>query len=103
MDVELLVVPSCPNESAAYNMAVAALADIGVNARVRTSVIASDAEAVTRGFAGSPTFLINGHDPFARHGAAVGLACRVYRTASGLAGVPPFEELRGELRLAADS
>lgn len=55
------VVPSCPNESAAYNLAAAALADIGVNARVRTSVIASDAEARTRGFTGSPTFLINGH------------------------------------------
>lgn len=42
MDVELLVVPSCPNESAAYNMAVAALADIGVKARVHAGVIASD-------------------------------------------------------------
>lgn len=103
MDVELLVVSSCPNESAAYNLAAAALADIGMNPRVRTSVIESDAEAVTRGFTGSPTFLINGHDPFSQPGAVAGLACRVYRTASGLAGVPPFEELRAALRLAAGS
>lgn len=101
MDVELLVVPDCPNEVSAYDLTRAALADLDLKAAVSTTVIDSDEEAQARGFTGSPTFLINGRDPFAEPGAAVGVACRVYRTPAGLAGVPPLAELREELRRAA--
>lgn len=100
MDVELLVVPACPNEIAAYDLIRAALADIGVLASMTTTVIDSDEQAQARGFTGSPMFLINGRDPFAEPGAVVGVACRVYRTPTGLAGVPTLEDLREELRRA---
>ena len=101
MDVELLVVPQCPNEASAIDLTRAALRELDVSAAVTTTVIESDEQARARGFTGSPSFLINGRDPFAEPGAAVGMACRVYRTLAGVAGVPSLEELREALRCAA--
>lgn len=101
MDVELLVVPDCPNEAVAHELIRRALADLGVTATVRTTVVESDERARARGFTGSPMFLINGRDPFTEPGAAVAVACRVYRTPAGLAGVPTPEQLRDALRDAA--
>jgi hypothetical protein len=98
MDVELLVVTECPHEASAYDLTVAALAELDASASVSVTVIESDEQAQARGFTGSPTFLINGRDPFAQAGAPVGLACRMYQTASGLAGVPGLAELREALR-----
>lgn len=72
-----------------------------VSAMVTTTVIDTDEQALARGFTGSPTFLINGRDPFAEPGAAIAVACRSYRTPVGLAGVPPFAELREALRRAS--
>jgi hypothetical protein len=100
MDVELLVVPGCPNEAVSYDLTRAALADLGVVASVSATVIDSDEHARARGFTGSPMFLINGRDPFAEPGAAIAVACRVYRTPAGLAGVPAPEQLREALREA---
>lgn len=101
MYVELLVVPECPNEVSALDLTRAALDELDVSASVIRSVIESDEHARARGFTGSPTFLINGRDPFGEPGAAVGVACRLYRTPAGLAGVPSLEELREALRRAA--
>ena len=101
MDVELLVVPDCPNEVSAYDLTRTALAELDLSAAVTMTVIESDEQAQARAFTGSPTFLINGRDPFAEPGAGVGVACRVYRTPGGLAGVPTLEELLEELRRAA--
>lgn len=95
------MVPDCPNEAAAFDLARDALADLGVVASVRTTVIESDKHAQARGFTGSPMFFINGRDPFVEAGAAVAVACRVYRTPGGLAGVPALEQLRDALREAS--
>lgn len=57
---------------------------------------AEDAERLA--FIGSPTVLIDGSDPFARPGAPVGLACRVYRTPEGLRGAPTVEQFSEVLR-----
>jgi hypothetical protein len=45
-------------------------------------------------FRGSPTILIDGHDPFAREGQPYGLSCRVYETEDGAQGAPTEAELR---------
>ena len=50
------------------------------------------------GFVGSPTVLIDGHDPFFLPGAPVGLACRLYATPEGLRGSPTIEQLVEVLR-----
>jgi len=52
------------------------------------------------GFTGSPTILIDGVDPFAEPGRPAGLACRMYRTATGLAGTPDPADLREVLSKA---
>ena len=101
MDIELLVVPECPNERTAYDLVSATLAELRISAPVTRTVIADEEDARARGFTGSPTVLVDGEDPFALAGAPVAVACRVYRTPEGLAGVPPREQLREALRSAA--
>lgn len=102
MDIELLVVPDCPNEPAAAELVRRALADTGVRATVTRSVIATEDEARRRGFIGSPTIRVDGRDPFAQPGTLVGLSCRLYQTPDGLAGVPSLPDLRQALKRAAD-
>lgn len=59
--------------------------------------IASSDDAERLGFHGSPSVLIDGHDPFPHDGLAVGLSCRVYSTPDGLAGSPTLDQLRAAL------
>ncbi len=99
--IEVLVVPDCPHEQAAFDATQTALDALGLDATITTTVMATDEQATARGFIGSPTILIDGKDPFAEPGAPVGLACRVYQTAEGLAGTPAPTELRAALREAA--
>jgi hypothetical protein len=47
---------------------------------------------------GSPTLLIDGHDPFAEPGSAASLSCRLYRDESGrIVGAPSVAQLRRAL------
>jgi hypothetical protein len=63
VDVELLVLSDCPNESGALSVLRLAFDRVGLAAlSVRTTVIASQEQAQERGFVGSPTILINGVD-----------------------------------------
>ena len=95
MDVELLVVPDCPNEDAASPLLRTALNDVALTQTViRTTVIDSQQEADAHGFVGSATMLIDGADPLAEPGQALALACRAYLTRTGLAGVSPLNQLR---------
>jgi hypothetical protein len=103
MDIELLVVPDCPNEPVAAAMLRAALDDVGLTSTTfRTTVIDTQQRAEQRGFTGSPTILIGGLDPFVEPGRAPALACRIYRSDTGTAGVPPLVELRQVIKRAAD-
>lgn len=87
MDIELLVVADCPNEPAAADLLRVALAGPGLPPDgFRTTVILDDEDATRRGFIGSPTFVINGIDPFAEPGQPVGLSCRIYRRTSAACG-----------------
>ena len=98
MDVELLVVQDCPNEAPAAAVLRTALDEVGLSGiGIVTTVIDTWEEAVRRGFVGSPTFLINGVDPFSEPGRAPALACRVYPHPTGLTGVPDLSELRQAL------
>ena len=104
VEIELLVVPDCANEELAGDLVRTAMADLHLTAAtVRTTIIDTDDEAARRGFKGSPTFLIDGRDPFASGDAPPGLACRIYPTAEGLRGVPDIRDLRQALKVAAAS
>jgi hypothetical protein len=100
MEVELLVVPDCPHETTAYDLIHSALKQLDLRASIITTVIETDEHAVERRFQGSPTILVNGRDPFSQPGAPVGMACRMYETPAGLAGVPPLDEFCQALALA---
>lgn len=54
-------------------------------------------EAERLGFAGSPTVLVEGVDPFATGDEPTGLTCRVYATLEGPQGAPTLEQLRDML------
>jgi len=92
MDVELLVIADCPHASPVLRLVREALADLGLaGVQPRVTVVSNAAEP---GFAGSPTILIDGTDPFAPPVPVSGLACRVY---SGPSGLPSPASMRAAL------
>jgi hypothetical protein len=101
MDIELLVLRDCPNQDVAAELIRTAVAETGVNATIRRTIIDSPDQAQRRAFTGSPTILVNGADPFARHGALAGLCCRLYATPDGLRGAPALADLLQALNRAA--
>lgn len=105
MDVELLVIPACPNANAARQLLRTALDDIGLSrVEFRVTVIADQHDAGRRKFPGSPSFRVDGAELFAgRKAAETGtLACRIYHsTLEGASGLPALPDLRRELKRAA--
>ena len=99
MDLVLLTIPDCPNAAVFEARLAAALAD-RPDTVVRRREIADERDAAHAGMCGSPTLLINGADPFAVPGQVPGLACRLYRDATGRpAGAPSAEAIRQAVEL----
>ncbi|MGW9135377.1 hypothetical protein [Streptomyces sp. NPDC055681] len=92
MDIVVLAVPDCPNETLAADRLRQALDEEGlreVDFTVREG--ADQAEPERIGFTGSPTIWIGGQDPFAVPGAGAGVpaashAGRPGRRLAGLSG-----------------
>lgn len=103
VDIELVVVPGCPNEAPAATLLRTALDQAGLtDSCLRVTVITDERAAVRRGFAGSPTFLINGSDPFGEPAPSTGLTCRLYPQRTGPAlGLPALHDLQEALKAAA--
>lgn len=94
MDIELLVVAECPNERPAADLLRATLDRAGLTRTAFTiTVVDSQEEAERRGFTGSPTFLVDGVDPFAEPDADPGLSCRLYRAGGAVVGLPSATDL----------
>ncbi len=99
--IELLVVPDCPNAATAAQLISAAVLDTGAKATIAHTIIASKSQAQQRSFTRSPTILLNGTDPFTQPGAPIALACRLYPTPAGPRGVPDLAELRQAIQRAS--
>jgi hypothetical protein len=97
MKVELLVVGECPNEAPARAALRRALDRAEIDAVISTTIVDNDAQAVGRGFLGSPSFHVDGIDIFPLPTARPGIACRVYSTTDGLRGVPDDDALTAAL------
>jgi len=97
MDITVLVIEGCPNTASTEQNLRAALTRTGRNAAVVLRTVATDAEAAHLGFAGSPTILIDGHDPFPGV-ASGGLSCRLFNTPDGPKGAPSVDQLVEALR-----
>lgn len=95
MKLKLLYFDDCPSWKLAADRldAVAATRGLAVERRI----VGTAEEAQAARFAGSPTVLVDGRDPFASGDERFGLACRVYNTPDGPAGSPTTEQLEAVL------
>ena len=101
MNVTILYFDGCPNWQQAHARVLQALREVGATKEVLTlRRVETEEQAHEQSFRGSPTVLVNGRDPFADLSASVGLACRVYPTATGPAVAPSVEQLTAALRRA---
>ncbi|RVW00674.1 alkylmercury lyase [Rhodococcus xishaensis] len=99
MKVEILYFDGCPNWREAADRVREAATVIGrPGIEIGYRRIASDAEAARSPFSGSPTILVDGVDAFDDAVPVTELACRVYATETGLAGLPTLEQLASALR-----
>lgn len=96
VDVTLLYFDGCPNWRQADEHLRRPQGELGFTLDRRQ--VDTPEEAAQVGFAGSPTVLIDGGDPFVTGDQPSGLACRVYATPSGPQGSPTLEQLRDALR-----
>ena len=89
MDIQVLHIDDCPNWREAGTRLAAALKALGrYDVEVSYQLIEDTDTASRTGFAGSPTIVVNGADLFPSDGRTSDLACRVYVTPQGLAGLP---------------
>jgi hypothetical protein len=98
MVVEVLHIDDCPNweeGGARLRVALAATGHPDVAISFRLLRVPADADGTA--FAGSPTFTIDGIDLFPSAGTTSDLACRIYQTTSGLAGLPTTEQFIGRI------
>lgn len=94
MDIVLRYFSGCPNWRVAVERLQEALVIVGATAAVVTlEEVETPEHAVRLDFDGSPSIVIDGRDPFAREGAPVGLACRIYSTEDGPQGAPSVRQL----------
>lgn len=102
MRVEILRIDECPSWQQAVAAVRAAALQIAIDdLDLTVRVIRTGADAADAGFAGSPTILINGHDPFPSEAPIGELACRIYWTERGAAGAPTVDQLVAALQAAA--
>ena len=94
MELTVLAVPGCPNAPVLEHRLAEALAG--------RPPVTDVAEAARWRMHGSPTLLVNGHDPFAEAGTSPAVACRMYRAENGgLDGAPSVAALRRALEQAS--
>lgn len=99
MKIELLHIGDCPNTANALNQVGTALAALGrQDLTVRLRPIRSPADTAGTGFAGSPTITVDGTDMFPGAAPTTELACRIYPTPNGMAGVPTVDQVTEALR-----
>lgn len=92
MKITIRHVSDCANLDEAERRVAQAVEQTGIQAQIHVELISTLQEAENNGFAGSPSILIDGEDPF-DDASSPSLACRLYRTAEGFEGAPSVAEL----------
>ncbi|MFE3292776.1 alkylmercury lyase [Rhodococcus sp. NPDC059234] len=104
MKVEILYFAGCPNWQDAGERVRAASETAEVqDIEIEYRRVETDDEAAALPFAGSPTILVDGADAFDDAVPVTELACRLYQTESGLAGLPSIEQLADSLRRKSEA
>lgn len=94
--VRYLYNEDCPSYEEGLEVLRAAALEVGGEMVFEEQLITEDAEAEALGFYGSPTYLIEGRDPFAPPPGvpATARACRAYTTSDGsISPVPDVDQL----------
>lgn len=88
--VEVLYVQDCPNYPGTLTLVHRVLAELGIDAEVRTTLITDQAAAEQARFPGSPTVRVDGRDvePGSEPPSEISVGCRLYRLKHRLAGQP---------------
>jgi hypothetical protein len=97
--VEILYTEDCPNRERACELVVQLAERLGRHPDIELVEVADDAAAVRLRFLGSPSIRIDGRDvePGADDRTEFALACRIYRTAHGVTGLPDEAWIRAAL------
>ena len=104
MQVTVWYFDDCPNWRAVGQRLRQALDEVGrADVPITFVPVRTDAEAAAVGFAGSPTFTVDGADLFDTAAPAGTLACRIYATSGGFAGVPEVSDLVAALSMKVAS
>ncbi len=99
--IELRYFDSCPNWKITDERIGKAMSEIGMAGPVTHTLVDTMERATELGFAGSPTVLIDGVDPFGGDAdTEAGLACRIYQTEDGPQGSPSLTQIRAALAAA---
>ncbi|TFB56390.1 thioredoxin family protein [Cryobacterium tagatosivorans] len=94
MRVEILHIEDCANwEEAALRVRTALAVTGHEDATIIITTLRTQEDAARVAFAGSPTITVDGQDLFPTDGGTTDLACRIYFTPSGLAGLPTVGQL----------
>ena len=94
MKIQLLYFDGCPNWQVMRATLAELLAESASSAEIELVLVETQEAAEQWRFRGSPTVLIDGEDPFLETDAPIGLSCRIYQTAEGLAGSPSRDQLQ---------
>jgi hypothetical protein len=94
VNIEVLHIVDCPSWVAVGDRLTEALRATGCEETViRYQLVETAEDAARLAFAGSPTILVDGEDLFPGAARTSDLACRVYATPVGVAGLPTTEQL----------
>lgn len=94
VNIEVLHIVDCPSWVAAGDRLRRALDVTGYGStEITYRLLESGEDAARVPFAGSPTILVDGVDMFPGGARTSDLACRVYLTPAGLAGLPTTEQM----------
>ncbi|WP_262002265.1 thioredoxin family protein [Microbacterium sp. Mcb102] len=103
MEIELLHIADCPSWVEASRRVAEALRETGHDGlSLRYRLIRTEEDAAGVQFAGSPTITVDGNDLFPGSDRSSELACRIYSTPAGLAGMPTVEQIREAMRAYGD-
>ncbi|WP_045279079.1 hypothetical protein [Microbacterium oxydans] len=104
MKIELLHIAECPSWVETGRRVSEALRETGhdVDSTLTFRLVRTEEDAAEVAFAGSPTITLNGNDLFPGSDRTVDLACRIYRTPAGLAGMPTTEQIRQAITTHGD-
>jgi hypothetical protein len=100
MKIELLYFDGCPSYQALRPKLEALLAREGIEDEIELRQVETSEAAEDERFLGSPTLRIDGEDvdPGAAARSDFGMKCRLYRSAEGMAGVPPEDWIADAVR-----